>query len=239
MIYSPAFFDLQLTFAEKAAALSGRPLGRTLLEHTNLYIRFAPGRDFDPAHPIWQSYLDGLRDSPDARNWTYEFYLSRSGLPAGPAVVATSGCVAYAMLGDGRIRLHFHDAETDGSGPLGSKRREARLAELSALFAHARRTLPENCRVVGRSWLYNLEAYRRLFPPIYLATARAIGDRFQHMPLWGQFLDRYGNVRPAMRRPFLERLERQANLDGLDHCFPFQVLAVEAPVREFCDFYGV
>jgi hypothetical protein len=87
--------------------------------------------------------------------------------------------------------------------------------------------------VAGASWLYNLDAYRRLFPAPYLATAHVLGHRFQHMPLWGQFLNRYGEVKESMTRQFLERLERQSSVDRLDQCFPFPVLAVEAPVLEF------
>jgi hypothetical protein len=93
--------------------------------------------------------------------------------------------------------------------------------------------------VAGASWLYNLGAYRRLFPGSYLATAHVIGRRFQRMPLWGQFLDRYGEIKESMTRPFLEGLERQASLDDLDQCFPFQVLSVEASVLEFYEFYGI
>ena len=93
--------------------------------------------------------------------------------------------------------------------------------------------------MVGASWLYNLDAYRRLFPVLYLATAQVIDHRFQHMPLWGQFLDRHGDIKKTMTSPFLGRLERQLSLDSLDQCFPFQVLSVEASVREFYDFYGI
>ena len=42
-----------------------------------------------------------------------------------------------------------------------------------------------------------------------------------------------------MASPFLERLERQVNVEHLHACFPFQVLTVEAPVRQFYDFYGI
>jgi len=97
----------------------------------------------------------------------------------------------------------------------------------------------EPLQVVGASWLYNIDAYRRLFPVSYLATAHAIDHRFQHMPLWGQFLDRYGEIKVCVTRQFLERLERQSSLDNLDQYFPFQVLSVEAPVRDFYDFYGI
>jgi hypothetical protein len=93
--------------------------------------------------------------------------------------------------------------------------------------------------VAGASWLYNIEAYRRLFPPPYLATARVVGDRFQRMPLWGQFLDHRGDLKPAIVREFRERLAHLQTIDGLGRCFPFQVRALEAPVRAFYDFHGV
>jgi hypothetical protein len=68
---------------------------------------------------------------------------------------------------------------------------------------------------------------------------RVRDHRFRHMPLWGQFLDRHGEIKENMMRQFLERLERQSTLDGLDQCFPFQVLTVEASAREFYDFYQI
>lgn len=101
------------------------------------------------------------------------------------------------------------------------------------------RTSSQPLRVVGASWLYNLDAYRRLFPEPYLTTAHVIHGRFRHMPLWGQFVNRHVQIRESMARPFRERLGRQSSLEGLDQCFPLQVLSVEAPVREFYEFYGV
>jgi hypothetical protein len=237
--YAKAFFDLQLQFAHKVTALSGLPLAHALLKYTNLYVRFGLGRDFDPVHPIWREYLAGLQGTNDSREWTYRFYLTRPEAMAAPKVVATFGCFSYAPLSGDRIRLHFRNAETDGHSPLRIERLDRRLADLAALFAHVKRTLPQPLQVVGASWLYNLDAYRRLFPASYLATARVIDHRFQHMPLWGQFLDRYGEIRKSMTSQLLERLERQSSVDSLDQCFPFQVLSVEASVAEFYDFYGI
>lgn len=212
MIYAKAFFDLQLQLAHTVTTLSGLPLARALLDYTNLYIRFGLGHDFDPAHPTWRQYLAGLQDTNDSREWTYRFYLRRPDAMAAPAIVATFGCFSYARLSGGRIRLHFENAETDGHSSLGIGRLGQRLADLAALFAHVKRTLRQPLRVVGASWLYNLDAYRRLFPISYLATAHVIDHRFQRMPLWGQFLDRYGEVKENMARPFLERLECQSSL---------------------------
>jgi len=239
VIYAKAFFDLQLRFAQKVTVLSGLSLARALLEYTNLYIRFGLGRDFDPAHPTWQEYLAGLPGTDDIHEWTYRFYVTRPDAKAAPAVVATSGCFSYARLSGERIRLHFQNAETDGRSPLAIERVGRRLAELTALFEHVQRTLCQPLRVIGASWLYNLDAYRRLFPISYLATARVSSDRFQHMPLWGQFLDRYGALKDDMARRFLEALERQSSVARLDQCFPFQALSVGASVQDFYDFYGI
>lgn len=239
MRYAKAFFDLQLQFAHKVAALSGMSVAQALLEYTNLYIRFGLGRDFDPAQPTWREYVAGLQTADDAGEWTYRFYLARPAAPP-PGIVATRGCFSYARLGDDRIRLHFLNVEPDGHAPLGRDRLRQRRADLAALFENVKRTQRSPLRVLGVSWLYNLEAYRRLFPPSYIASARAAEPpRFRNMPLWGQFLDRHGQVRTSPARQFLERLERQPSLDGLGQCFPLPALGVEASAQEFYDFYGI
>jgi len=215
------------------------PWERALLDYTNLYVRFGLGRDFDPAHPVWREYLAGLGGLGQDDDWTYRFFLTRARVPAGPPPVMGAGCFWYSRLDEGRIRLHFQNAETDGESPLGAERLDRRMADLTTVFRHVKQTWDRPPHVVGASWLYNLPAYRRLFPPAYLATARVIGQRFRSMPLWGQFLDRRGEVRDHARREFLVRLDRQQSLDRLDLCFPLQVLSLEASATEFHDFYRV
>ena len=239
MRYAKAFFDLQLRFADRVATLSGLPLSRVLLEYTNLYIRFGLGRDFNASDPTWQAYLAGLKGPACIDEWTYDLYLTRHGSRSGPTVVATVGCFSYAPLSGERIRLHFHDADLDGQSPLAIEHASRRRAELTGLFQHVKRTARTSLRVVGASWLYNVEAYRRLFPISYAASAHVTAHRFQHMPLWGQFLDRYGAIKEHMTRQFLKALERQSSVDGLGQCFPLKALSVEAPVQDFYDLYGI
>ena len=239
MVYAREFFDLQFAFAERVQDLSGVPLQLALLEYTNLYVRFGFGRDFAVEHEGWQSYLTGLRDAGDGREWTYRCYLREAEARTAPAVAATFGCFSYALPDENRVRLHFRNTESREHSPLATARIEARRAELRALFADLEPRIRSDTPIVGASWLYNLRAYRRLFPPSYVATAEPIRGSFRSMPLWGQFLDRHGQIRTTAAASFRNALVRCAHLDDLDACFPLRALAVRAPASLFYEFHGV
>jgi hypothetical protein len=237
--YARGFYDLQVDFAAAVAARTGRPLAGALLDYTNLFVRFGLGRSFDPAHPGWRAYVAGLATAADPREWTYAYARRRPPAPPPPGLVATVGCFSYARLDRERIRLHFHNAGPPGRSPLAAAHRHRRRAELRGLFRHVAATVGGPVRVLGASWLYNLEAYRRLFPPAYLASARPAPGRFRHMPLWGQFLDRAGGLREPAAARFRERLAAGLDPARLDDCFPLPVLALEAPAGLFLEHYGL
>ncbi len=239
MVFAKDFLDLQFAFAERVRDLSGTPLEVALFESTNLYVRFGFGREFNFDHRGWQSYLTGIRGAGDGREWTYRFYLREPEARAAPLVVATFGCFSYALPDGHHVRLHFGNAESDDRSPLGAARITRRRAELSALCAHLKPSLSQDIPIVGASWLYNLEAYRRLFPPGYVSTARPIRGAFRSMALWGQFVNRRGEVRGSAAVAFLEALARTLDPGDLGKCFPFQALTARAPAGEFYDFYGV
>ena len=247
MVFARELFDLQLSFAERVRDLTGVPLGVAVFEYTNLYVRLGFGRDFDFDCAGWQFYLVGLEDGADAREWTYRFYRREPETATAPAVAASFGCFSYAIPRDhlrdpsqaDRVRLHFRNAEASDRSPLAPERVEQRRAELRALLEHLRTNAGPDVEVVGASWLYNLEAYRRLFPPEYVGTARPIPAAFRSMALWGQFVDRRGKLRASAVAAFLSALSRAASRDDLGGCFPFQALSVRAPARHFHDFYAV
>nr|WP_241019077.1 hypothetical protein [Paraburkholderia sp. Tr-20389] len=221
--------------------MSGVPCEQALLHYTNFYIRFGLGREFDTNHPVWRIYIDGLSNAAEPVEWSWRFFLTRPHVPP-PLLVATFGCFSFSNAGNDAIRLHFANTESHDCSPLSSERIGARRAELRALFDHVeriRQTRRAIQRVLGTSWLYNLPAYRRLFPSGYIDTARELSSRFQSMSLWGQFLDRHGNVRPDMRALFLERLARQTGVHEIAQCFPLRALAVDAPIALFEGFYDV
>jgi hypothetical protein len=239
MVFIKEFFDLQFSFAERVRALSGISLEKALFEYTNFYVRFGLGRDFDCTHETWRAYLAGLRNAGDGREWTYRFYSRDPEATTAPPLEAAFGCFSYARQSQGVVRLHFRNADADGHSPLGAARVGRRRGELTALFAHLKRTAREDVTVVGLSWLYNLQAYRRLFPPAYASSARVAPHRFRSMPLWGQFLDHRGQIKEPVKRRFLSKLAEQSTPAHLDDCFPLQAIAVQAPAHHFYDEYGV
>jgi hypothetical protein len=238
VIYAREFFDLQLRFSAKVAQIANIPPAQALLDYTNLYVRLGLGRAFDAMHPGWQEFVTGLETAPEPAAWIVRFLKERSPDPSPPDVIATVGCFSYGRLDPTRIRIHFHNVEPPGTSPLSDDRMERRLHELGMLFHQASEAGEVSSTVVGTSWLYNLPAYRRLFPATYLASATLASPRFRNMPLWGQFLQRDGSVRKTSSRIFLDRLSRQETLEHLSSCFPLQPLYMEAPVSDFLAFHG-
>lgn len=239
MLFAKAFLDLQFTFAERVAHLAGIPLRCALLDYTNIYVRLGLGRCFDSEQARWQMYLSGLAANADGRDWTYQRYLQNAEANTSPAVEAAFGCFSYAILDSGDAKLHFRNAETGAVSPLSDARCQRRRAELTALFDNLKRTRGSELMVTGSSWLYNLNAYNRLFPRQYSFSAKVIRSRFQSMSLWGQFVDHQGQLKDEASIPFLQTLVECRSLNDLDCCFPFQAVGVRAPAQTFYDFFGI
>jgi hypothetical protein len=238
-------FALQLAFAGRMAELTGLTLPQAVSRYSNLHRRFGLGDiDVVPPSPDWARYLDGLERaaSDEARlAWTLEAYARSPDEPPTPGRTAV-GCFAFDPPdAEGVVRIHFYNRDVEGgAGPLARGKTAERTRELAAMFALVRRTHPAATSVAGRSWLYNLEAYRRLFPPAYAASrAPPAGPvRLSGASSWGQFVDHRGAIKPELRDRLL------AKLDDLDptapwRAFPLPALAVSASIAAFYRFYGV
>lgn len=137
------------------------------------------------------------------------------------------------------MKIHFSNRDTDeAGGPLAAAKAGRRRAELAAMMLWIAERHPEATHICGRSWLYNLEAYRRLFPPAYVATRTlAPGPLLlTGTSSWGQMIDSREAIRTDARDALL------ANLADLDPeapwtAFPMRVLAVQAPLETFVRFY--
>ena len=138
------------------------------------------------------------------------------------------------------MRIHFGNRDSaDGVGPLAVAKVPARIADLTAMFDHLRHAHPEAKTVAGGSWLYNLDAYRRLFPPEYWAprVKPTAPVRLRGTSSWGQFLDFRGQLKPDLCAQFRANLrDLKANAPWL--AFPYLALRTRAPVGAFYTHYG-
>jgi len=235
--YPYEFFELNYRYARRAAQVSGCALEDALLKYTHLYLAFGLGRSFDPTEPAWVEFLEGLKTETDPKAWIYATYRHSLALRLRPPEM-TFGCFSYAAWEGGRIRLHFHNPQP-GESPLSRLAIPERMQELRQMFTYIQEHVPEAQTVVGGSWLYNLEAYCRLFPAQFIQSARTVEPDPQFIAQWGQFLDHHGAVKPNLARKFLDCLEQQQDLEGVLRCFPYPFIRVEASITFFFPFYGI
>lgn len=232
------YFDLQLRLAAVMAERTATPFREAMSHYTNLRRRLGL---FDNTDPGWLAYLDGLEAASDRLAWTMEVFGRLEGERVAPDQTVF-GCFACEAPGDdGTLRIHFQNRELGQElSPLSTARIEARMADLRAMFSFIQREYPNALRVKGGSWLYNLEAYRRLFPPEYGASRQPAQEpiRLSGTSTWGQMVDHRGQVRPEARARFL------AALEGLDVerpwlAFPLRTQITAAPTQAFFDLYGL
>lgn len=236
MARSREWFALQLRCAERASAITGLSITDALLRFTAISGQLGLGYGSDPDHPCWQAYLRGLAVAADPAAYT-------AACCAGSEATYTPrpfGCFRYTVVPtEGRVRLHF--ASADPLGALGRERQAARRAELRGLFGEVATRYPAARTVRGNSWLHGIAAYRRLYPPEYVASAIAapLVEEFAYMALWGQFLDHRGDLKTDLVERFVTGMAAARTLDELAAAVPCPVYEVECPIDHFYAFYGV
>ena len=232
------YFDLQLRLAAAMSERTATPFREAMSLYTNLGRRLGL---FDKTGPDWLAYLDGLEAASDRLAWTMAVFAQQTGERVAPGQTVFGCFACEAPAEDGTLRIHFQNREFgQGPSPLSAARIEARLADLRAMFGFIQRQYPAASAVRGGSWLYNLEAYRRLFPAEYGASRQPAEEpiRLSGTSTWGQMVDHRGLVRPEARSAFL------AALEGLDverpwRAFPLRTQITSAPLAAFFGCYGL
>lgn len=239
------YFALQLSLARRMGELTGQSMGEAALRYTNFHRRLGFGRWTGDAAAGWGHYAEALASSADhdaQLALTCAMFLQASGDSGHEAGRHAFGCFAFEQpRPDGSVNIHFLNLDTDASGgPLSAAKLSRRKDEMIAMVRFLREDFPGVTHIRGRSWLYHLDAYRRIFPPAY-------GDsRIPHEGpvtlhgngLWGQTIDSWERVRPDAARALMEALP------GMDpqapwKVFPLQGLATVAPIEAFETFYGL
>lgn len=240
--YAKEFLTLQIRFAQKIAEVSDQPLAEVLIDYTILRTLFNLRVSHDIPNPLWDAFITGFELSYTPEDWTYDFYLQCMAVPTDAADERLFfGCFSYVYpwRGTRKLRLHFENRETSEHGTLSKERMATRKAELLAMFQYIQANHSDVETVRGGSWLYNIAAYRRLFPPDYVKTAKPVDYETMFWALWGQFVARNGSIREPAASQFLECLGKQQTVEGCLQCFPYQVLRPECSIEIFYDFYNL
>lgn len=240
------FFGVQLRYADVLSDMAGLPLAEAITFHTNLHRLFAYGnlskQAPDPAFLALVEKVAALDNAPAQLDVVIAAYADRPPDPW-PSDRFSFGehFACEAPNADGAVRIHFRNRfNTADRGPLHASNTAQRRTELKKMFTFAAERWPEAKAVVGQSWLYNTEAYRRLFPADYAASrAPLIGPRPIHgLSTWGQFLDFRGHVKPVIVAHFEQNLA-SLDIDQPWLSFPYQVLTTTAPFASFRREYGI
>jgi hypothetical protein len=218
------FFELQLQLARRVAEVTGRPVGEAVLRNTTLHRRFGLGVTSGAPAPAWKTFADALERAPDLAT---QVALAQAEFLGSPdEVLPEPGRIGFGCF-----------ACDDAPGADGSVRK----AEVSALIAHLGAQHPDVTHIKGRSWLYNLAAYRRIFPSDYCASGRPVGPEPVNLhgnSLWGQAIDSRERVRPDVRDAIMAKLP-SLDPDAPWTVFPLGVIATRAAIRSFETFYGL
>ena len=227
------YFSLQLSFAERYAAVADLPLGASIAHCTNLRRRL---NLWGPAGANrWNDFVARIGDPTngrrDALSLCMEWYEDRPRFATGRSF----GCFSFDPPdASGVLRIHFVPPENTSTSPLASANTGARVQELCELFSHVRRTERGVLSVRGISWLYNLDAYRRLFPRSYAMSIQPV-DVPLHLngsSTWGQVLNWRREVKPDMRDALLARFATM-RAEAPWEAFPLQALTATGDVAEF------
>jgi hypothetical protein len=236
------WFALQIQFAEVLAAKSGIPLEVAITFHTNLHRRLGFGRPVgDRRSAPWERFLHELLALPQGPGrLACALTFARGRLLPWSSSNSAFGCFGFDPPAEGVVRIHFSPNDIDGGvGPLDRRKYAKRVAELRDMFAFIGDRHPQAQRVAGGSWLYHLDAYRRLFPDAYIsslrpnttATTRTGGS------WWGQFIDHDENVVPERVGAFTASL-RHLDPAAVWRVFPMPPLTAQAPIDVFHEHYA-
>ncbi|MBU6318084.1 MAG: hypothetical protein KGS00_00405 [Alphaproteobacteria bacterium] len=234
----PSFVRLQLDFAWVLRELIDAPLADILLPNTQFHRLLGLGRpDQGPAEG-WRPIAEEI-DRLDASDTVEAFLIEslRSAPPPAPDPNLTLfGCFACEKPNaSGGVRIHFtHRDPRPGPGPLSRSRLHARRADLISMIDHLTASEPLARTIEGASWLYNTEAYRRIFPADYVSSLKPkAGPRtLTGYSYWGQFIDHQGRLKSGPAHAFRDRFS-ELNAEAPWQIFPYQALLASAPLASF------
>ena len=242
--YPREYFDVQAAFASRWSQITGESLAQSIYDHTALHRRIYTSRFAKVPSPEWPDLATRVSQagqSPAVADLLWQEYISRPNSVYEPPVDKQDGRHFGSFAFDyqdktHRIKVHFVNRTRGAKSDLAFEYLPQRRAEVRQMFAHIQQHHPNAAEVIGGSWLYNLEAYRRCWPSVFFENIRPVPR--EHISLrgdsvWGQFIraSGYGNIELAAE--FKERVGRASSLDDLYTSFRYLPLQPLAPIAAF------
>lgn len=226
------YFDLQLRVATAYAQLGGLTRSTAIARFTNLRRRFGLADESGTAE--WEGFLHSVPEDAEHEELlarTLEWYEHRPTLSASPF-----GCFSYDPPdAHGILRIHFMPEEQHRrDSPLSDARISERRSELQAMIADVRHRYSNVRHVRGVSWLYNVQAYRQLFPSEYVAsiTLPTFAVSMNGSSTWGQALDYRHKVKTDVRDHVLANVNA-TTLSAPWRAFPLPALVAACVIECF------
>ena len=254
-VYPKGLFEVQYKFAQIMAERQNIPLIDAIEKYAPLLNKAIRSEDNKELLPNLtdENILDVGYATVLERRKNY----TREGLSYHDENESRFGCFCYRYDEDTKtISPHFFNAEAEdewengvliSKGPLSKEKIERRMSELRDMFSDIRTKYPDAQYVKGRSSLYNIEAYRRLFPPTYTVSSDVDYDLALwagNTDIWGQFLGgdkkqkgEYG-FKKELADEFLEKV-KEVPLDRLADALPMPPRNASGNIEDFYSFYGI
>jgi hypothetical protein len=222
------FFAVQRRFAERWASVASIAVEEAYLECTTWYHQAADlGRDFDPSNADWRRLLEEMASSPDPDAVVHAWArANEKPITIGPVLDSS-----WAPE-DREVRLLFHPERSRGGNPLGDDELAERRAELRDVVRRAATEHPDAVWLRGKSWLYGLASYRRIFPAVFLDGLVVEPPEMQFLATWGQLLDRRWRARPDVAADLLARADAAGTTADLEAAFPIPMRLTRAPLED-------
>jgi hypothetical protein len=251
MKISKQYFGLQIKFCKKLSQITGRDFLEILPLYSDFVNRLWIGRekgdvseDYQAYHPTknWKKFQKKFNSKKPVQS-TYEYYLAelkKNEIRRKKETPRTSA-FRYDIEDNGesmRVHTHMYYRENKYS-PLSKHNIKFREAEIKKCLSEVKEKHSKVKYVKGHSWLYNINTYRRLFPKSYLKTAKPVEYTMQGFGLWGQFLDRNGNVKKELSSSFLKKVAKAKTMKDLWKAYPFMALELKAPIKDFYKKYKI
>lgn len=246
LILEKDFFELQMKFAQELQQKTHKPLLDIIKTRTSDLRLNAFNRE---------GYkMLGLKPGITEENildMSYQEYLKtadENAVEYHPEGSTRFGCFYYDQDDKKeKIRIHFFNAEFDTLGPLDKTKIELRKKEMKDMLNNIKTKYKDTKEISGLSWLYNLPAYKRLFPQSYLNNLEMNEDQFQWArgtTIWGQFIDSQYHLKKELADELIRRLKELPADQSLSEVFkegpPLMApLSSHGSLQDFYEMYGI